>query len=214
MIKKYQDRREAGDLLAAKLKEEDMQKGIIIGIPRGGVIVAVQVAEKLGLPLDIIIPLKIGSPYNPEVAVGAVTQDGTVLINQSVASLQGLDEQQIKKLGSEKIAEIKRRMVKYRGHDTYPDYQGGTIVLVDDGIATGFTVLAAIESIKNVFAPQRVILAVPVAPTEVVHNFKDRVDQIVCPLLSNDFYAVGQFYDDFRSTSDQEVIEALNKSKS
>jgi predicted phosphoribosyltransferase len=201
----------AGDILAENLAGKNIQNAVVLGIPRGGVVVAARVAGKLGLPLDIIIPRKIGSPLNPEAAIGAVTQDGTILVNHYAASLHCVDEDKIQKLAEEQITEIKRRMIKYRGQAEYPDYRGKTIILVDDGIATGFTVMAAIRSIKKMFSPRKMILAVPVAPADTINNFKEEVDDVVCPLVPEDFYAVGQFYQDFRQVTDREVIQLLKE---
>jgi predicted phosphoribosyltransferase len=213
MLNKYRDRVMAGDILAENLAGKNIQNAVVLGIPRGGVVVAARVAGKLGLPLDIIIPRKIGSPLNPEAAIGAVTQDGTILVNHYAASLHCVDEDKIQKLAEEQITEIKRRMIKYRGQAEYPDYRGKTIILVDDGIATGFTVMAAIRSIKKMFSPRKMILAVPVAPADTINNFKEEVDDVVCPLVPEDFYAVGQFYQNFDQTTDQEVIDLLYKSE-
>lgn len=211
MLNIYQDRDHAGDVLAEKLATKNIHNAVVMAIPRGGVVVAARVAGKLGLPLDIIIPRKIGSPLNPEVAIGAVTQDGTILVNHYAASLHRIDDEQVQKLAGEQINEIKRRMTKYRGCATYPDYTGKTIILVDDGIATGFTVKAAIKSIKKMFAPGVLILAVPVAPAEIIDDFEEEVDEVVCPLVPDNFYAVGQFYGNFDQVMDREVIDLLHK---
>lgn len=205
----YEDRRDAGDRLAEELKKVDVRDTVVLGIPRGGVVVAARIAERLDLPLDIIIPRKIGAPFNPEVAVGAVAQDGTVLLNRMVLDIYNISREDIDTAAREQIEEIKRRMIKYRGSDGYPDYKGKTILLVDDGIATGFTVKAAIESIKNIFTPRRIILAVPVAPPDTVETLAEEVDDVICPMVPDDFYAVGQFYRRFDQTGDEEVKELL-----
>lgn len=214
---KYKDRLEAGNILGLKLREKGINDAVVIGIPRGGVVVAARVAEILNNPLDIIIPRKIGAPFNPEVAIGAVTQDGTVLLNSQVMSVYNsvynIEEKEIEILIQEQIAEIKRRMVKYRGSADYPDYSGKSIILVDDGIATGFTVRAAVQSLRNKFDPRKIILAIPVMPADVVTRLSGDVDEIVCPLKAEKFYAVGQFYEDFEQTTDAEVINLLHKNQ-
>lgn len=209
----YKDRHEAGNRLAEELVKLNIEDALVIGIPRGGVVVAAGVAKKLGFPLDIIIPRKVGAPFNPEVAVGAVTQDGTVILNHMVMDLYNINREEIGGLVNEQVAEIKRRMIKYRGRDDYPYNKGKTILLVDDGIATGFTVKAAIASIKNIFAPKKIILAVPVAPPDMVRTLAEDVDEILCPLVPDNFYAVGQFYDNFEQTGDEEVKELLESNE-
>ncbi|HBX23896.1 MAG TPA: phosphoribosyltransferase [Desulfotomaculum sp.] len=205
----YKDRREAGKRLVEELVKYNVQDALVLGIPRGGVVVAAGVAEKLGFPLDIIIPRKVGAPFNPEVAVGAVTQDGAVFLNHMVMDVYNISREEISGLVNEQVDEIKRRMIKYRGSDDYPYHKGKTILLVDDGIATGFTVKAAIASIKNIFSPKKIILAVPVAPPDMVKTLAEEVDEILCPLVPDNFYAVGQFYDHFEQTGDEEVKELL-----
>jgi len=205
----YKDRLEAGNRLAEILIKSNIKDALVLGIPRGGVVVAAGVAKKLGFPLDIIIPRKVGAPFNPEVAVGAVTQDGAVFLNHMVMDVYNISREDISGLVNDQVAEIKRRMIKYRGRDDYPYNKGKTILLVDDGIATGFTVKAAIASIKNIFAPKKLILAVPVAPPDMVKTLAEEVDELVCPLVPDNFYAVGQFYHNFEQTGDEEVKELL-----
>jgi len=209
----YKDRRAAGNRLAEELVKYNIQDALVLGIPRGGVVVAARVAKKLGFPLDIIIPRKVGAPFNPEVAVGAVTQDGAVFLNHMVMDVYNISRKEIDTLVNEQVEEIKRRMIKYRGRDDYPYHKGKTILLVDDGIATGFTVKAAIASIKNIFVPKKIILAVPVAPPDIVKSLAEEVDEIICPHVPDNFYAVGQFYDYFEQTGDEEVKELLESNQ-
>ena len=213
MQTRYRDRREAGEKLAEELVKIDVLDALVLTIPRGGVVVAARVAEKLKFPLDIIIPRKIGAPFNPEMAIGAVTQDGNVLLNHRVLDIYNVSNQEIDEAVGEQINEIKRRMVEYRGSAVYPEYPGNTVILVDDGIATGFTVQAAIQSIKNIFKPWKIILAVPVAPPDTIKTLAQEVDEVVCLTMPDNFYAVGQFYQHFDQTSDEEVRELLDKSK-
>lgn len=206
----FSDRAEAGRRLAQSIADESFADGLILGIPRGGVVVAAEVAKKLGLPLDIIIPRKIGVPFNPEVAIGAVTQDGTVILDDRLMTLTGLDEADLQPQIEQEIAEIARRTRLYRGDRPQPEYGDRTVVLVDDGIATGSTTLAALRSIRK-GNPRTVILAVPVAPPETLDRLAPEVDRIICLETPDPFYAVGQFYDHFDQTSDEEVINILNK---
>jgi len=208
---RYYDRVEAGQVLANILKEKSITDGVIMAIPRGGVLTAAKVSETLNMPLDIIIPRKIGAPFNPEVAIGAVTQDGTVLLTDNKQLLQFAGKGLIKDIVEQEIKEIKRRMLEYRGSPDYPDYTGKTVIVIDDGIATGFTTRAAITSIKKIFKPYRTILAVPVAPAEVLEALSVAVDEIVCPLVPDPFYAVGQFYQNFDQVTDEEVVQIMHK---
>jgi len=211
MFDKYIDRLDAGNILAEEIISKKIENAVVLGIPRGGVVVAARVSSKLCLPLDIIIPRKIGAPFNPELAIGAVTQDGTVLMLDNAKLYNYVDEKELESLIDEQVKEIKRRMQKYRGREDYPDYQGKVIILVDDGIATGFTIKAALKSIKNSLKPNKLILAVPVAPLDMAKLLEQEVDELVCPLKPIDFYAVGQFYQNFDQVMDEEVIKLLNK---
>lgn len=204
----FRDRVDAGRRLAARLAEEDLSGGLVLGIPRGGVVVAAAVAAELALPLDIIVPRKIGAPRNPELAVGAVTQDGTVIYNDRLLQRLMLRADDLEGQVQQEIKEIERRMTLYRGSRVPPELAGRTVILIDDGIATGYTVLAALRSLRRA-GPQRIILAVPVAPPETLERLKPEVDRIVCLEAPDDFYAVGQFYLHFDQNSDQEVIDLL-----
>jgi predicted phosphoribosyltransferase len=204
----FEDREEAGRLLADRLAPEDLPDGLVLGVPRGGVVVAAVIARELALPLDIIVPRKIGAPTNPELAVGAVTQDGTVICNSVLLRRLRLDERDLERQVELEIEEIERRMMLYRGSRVPPDCVGRTIILVDDGIATGYTVLAALRSLQQA-GPRKVVLAVPVAPPETLDRLKPEVDRVICLESSSDFYAVGQFYLHFGQTSDREVIALL-----
>lgn len=204
----FRDRVDAGRRLAARLAEEDLPGGLVLGIPRGGVVVAAVVAAELALPLDVIVPRKIGAPGNPELAVGAVTQDGTVIYNEQLLRRLGLKAGDLEGQVRQQIQEIERRTALYRGSGAPPALAGRTVILIDDGIATGYTVLAALRSLRRA-RPRRVILGVPVAPPETLERLKPEVDQLVCLEAPEDFYAVGQFYLHFDQNSDQEVIGLL-----
>ncbi|SHF44121.1 Predicted phosphoribosyltransferase [Desulforamulus putei DSM 12395] len=204
----FKNRIDAGQRLAESLKKINIQEGIVIAVPRGGVVVGAQVAQALDIPLDIIIPKKVGAPQNPEVAVGAVTEDGTVIYNQNLLNRLGLSEKDLAPAVQKIISEIKRRMTAYRGSSKSPDFSGKHVILVDDGIATGFTIMAALRSIKNAGC-QAVTLAIPVAPPDTVERLEKEVDHLVCLVSEEPFYAVGQFYRDFSQISDDEVISIL-----
>ena len=209
----FQDREEAGQRLAQALKDTggSFRDGVVLAVPRGGVVVGAQVARELGLPLDLIIPRKIGAPHNPEAAVGAVAQDGTAIFDRHILNVLRLREEDLEADIEREVAEIRRRMKKYRGKEDYPPYDGKKIILVDDGVATGYTILAAIRSVKNMFHPAELVLAIPVAPPDTLTMLKKEVDRAICLLTPANFYAVGQFYVDFGQTADEEVIVLLRE---
>ncbi|CCO08333.1 phosphoribosyltransferase [Desulforamulus hydrothermalis] len=206
----FENRMAAGQKLAIALQETNRPADIVIAIPRGGVVVGHQVARALGIPLDIIIPKKVGAPQNPEVAVGAVTQDGTAIYHQELLSRLGLSEKQLQPAVQKIIDEINRRTAAYRNNRPGANLAGRHVIVVDDGIATGFTILAALQSIKN-SGCQSVTLAVPVAPPETVQRLAKEVDHLVCLVSREPFYAVGQFYLDFSQVKDDEVIAVLQQ---
>jgi len=208
----FTDRKDAGRQLAARLRHLQKPGLIVLGIPRGGVIVAAEVAAVLDAPLDVIVPRKIGAPFNPELAVGAVAPDGTIFYDETLISYIGIKLQDIERQAARELREIGRRLSLYRGDRPGPESQGHTVVLVDDGIATGYTVQAALRSLRQQ-KPFRLVLAVPVAPPDIISRLQPDADEIVCLLTPSDFYAVGQFYGDFRQTSDQEVIDALTHNR-
>jgi predicted phosphoribosyltransferase len=206
----FKDRQEAGRLLAEALSFLDNKRGrlLVLAIPRGGVVVAKGVAAWLGAPLDLIVTRKIGGPGNPELAVGAVTQDGKSLTDPETVDRLGVSEGYLKEEAARQLAEIRRRMEYYRGHRPFPDLSGKTVVLVDDGLATGSTMKAAIQTVKNLKA-QSVIVAVPVGPRETVEALSKYADRVVCLQTPPFFNAVGQFYSEFGQVDDQTVKEIL-----
>lgn len=207
----FQDRQDAGKKLALALEKYKKEDTVILGIPRGGVVVAAEVADYLGAPLDVIIPRKIGAPHNPEVAIGAVTQDGTIITDEAMVHLLGISSEQVQHLAAGVLAEISRRVGTYRKGRPGLDLRGKTVIVADDGIATGFTVQAALESVRRM-NPRELVLAVPVAPPDTVRDLKNKVDNLVCLEMPELFYAVGQFYTDFEETPDSEVISLLSSS--
>lgn len=180
----------------------------MLGVPRGGVIVAAEVAKDLKAPLDVIISRKIGAPFNPELAMGAVAPDGTVLYDERLMGVFGLKREALEEEVARQLEEIRRRERLYRGERKPPEYEGRTVIVIDDGIATGFTLRAALRSIGR-HRPKKLVLAVPVAPPEVLAGLGGEVDEVVCLETPDEFYAVGQFYSDFSQTTDQEVVTAL-----
>lgn len=206
----FQDRVDAGRRLAKRLAGREYPHGLVVAIPRGGVVVGAEIAQALRLPLDIIIPRKIGAPYNPELAVGAVAQDGTAIFNEKLCKQFGITPEEKEDLIAGAVAEINRRMNLYRGQKPLASWHGREIILTDDGIATGFTVMAALRSLRKA-GPKEIILAVPVAPPDTLEALLPEVDEAVCLLVPEIFMAVGQFYYDFGQTTDDEVISLLNE---
>ncbi|RJQ27386.1 MAG: phosphoribosyltransferase [Peptococcaceae bacterium] len=208
----FKDRTEAGKRLAAELSRWAFPNGLVIAVPRGGVVIGAEVARSLGLKLDLIIPRKLGAPHNPELALGAVTQDGTTILNRGLSGFLQLEDKELQYVIEREIKEIKRRMILYRGSEDYPDCKDKQLIITDDGIATGYTMLAALRSLKK-FEPEEITLAVPVAPPDTLTMLQGEVSRVVCLLVPENFYAVGQFYRDFEQTSDDEVINILRELK-
>jgi len=207
----FKNREDAGKKLAAALKGRPAGDGVVLAVPRGGVVVGAQVARELDLPLDLIIPRKIGVPGNQEVAIGAVAQDGTAIFDEKLLKILSLSQLDLQDDIIRQVEEICRRMKNYRGKEDYPSYSGKRIIIVDDGVATGYTILAAIRSCKKMFRHKKLILAVPVAPPDTIEMLKKEADEVICLFAPADFYAVGQFYLDFTQTSDEEVVRLFKE---
>jgi predicted phosphoribosyltransferase len=206
----FTDRREAGVKLAERLMEYKDRSVVVLAIPRGGVVVAFEVSRRLGVPLDLIIPRKLGAPFNPELAIGAVTQDGTIVLNENIVEELQVPKNFIEFQAKEQIREIDRRMKSYRGDRAFPDLRGKTVILIDDGIATGATVRAAVQSIRK-SEPGCVVIAVPVAPPQTVKSLAGEADMVIALETPAWFAAIGQFYENFNQTSDEEVIDLMSK---
>jgi len=206
------DRGDAGRQLAAALARYRSQRPVVLALPRGGVPVAAEVAAALDAPLDLILVRKIGVPFQPELAMGAVV-DGveTVIVrNEEVIQLSGVSETDFNAIRDEQLAEIERRRKLYLGARPHPKVSGRTVIVVDDGIATGATTRAALRAIR-MRKPSKLILAVPVAPTDTLKKLRGEADDIVCLEDYEDFGAIGLFYSDFHQVSDAEVIEILTR---
>lgn len=208
----FQDREEAGKMLALKLTEYSNKDTIVLAIPRGGVVIGYQVAHELKAPLDIIVPRKIGAPDNSELVIGAVAEDGSLSLDESAVMYMNISKSYIEEESRRQITEIRRRLKLYRGETPYPMLQDHVIIIVDDGIATGSTVKAAIASIRKK-KPKSVVVAVPVAPRSTVKELEKEADRVICLSTPEFFYAIGQFYVDFSQTTDGEVIRLLKKSR-
>ena len=209
MYRVFEDRRAAGRALVPELQRCDLADPIILGLPRGGVPLAYEIAIALRAPLDTIVVRKLGVPSQPELAFGAIASGNVRVINDDVVgTLFSLDDDTIEQVARREMHELQRRERNYRLDRPYPELAGKDVVLVDDGLATGATMRAAAEAVKSK-DPGSVIVAVPVGSTSAVARLAAIVDRVVCLESPASFYAVGQFYRDFSQTSDDEVRELL-----
>ncbi len=208
----FVDRLDAGKRLASDLKNFSGNKGIVLAIPRGGVVVGYEIAKTLNLPLDVIIPRKIGAPDNPELAIGAVAEDETTILDQTLIKYLGVSQEYVVEETERQKQEIKRRFKLYRQNTSYPDLKGLDVIVVDDGIATGSTMKAALASVKNRGAAS-ITVAVPVGPPSTIEELEKMADRVVCIYTPEFFQAIGEFYEDFNQTSDEEVISLLLENK-
>jgi predicted phosphoribosyltransferase len=207
-VSRYQDRNEAGTILADLLKEYHGGDTLVLAVPRGGVPVALPVVQSLTCEMDLIIPRKIGAPERPEVAIGAVCEDGEVLLNPLLVRSLGVSDDYINQAAAREVDEIRRRLLVYRGSRLPMKIEGRRVIVIDDGVATGFTITAALQSISR-HQPQELVLAVPVAPLDTVKTLSQEVDRVVCPMQPEEFYAVGQFYKNFEQLEDEDVRSKL-----
>lgn len=206
---RFKDRVDAGHRLAAMLKEHERAPDtIVLGLPRGGVPVAAALASTLGLPLDILVVRKLGVPGYAEVAFGAIASGGIEVLNEDVIRSAGIYATAMERVRSEQTRELHRRELAYRGDRDPIEISGMTVIVVDDGTATGATMRAAVEALRSA-GPARIIVAVGVAPPGVVRDLRKLADNVVSVLTPRSFVAVGAWYDDFTQTSDAEVIELL-----
>lgn len=205
----YKNRVEAGKLLAKKLK--GVKEPLVLAIPRGGVEVAFEVSKKLKSPLDITVARKLGAPTNPELAIGAVTAEGDIYLDEELVGRSNIHHDYIVDVREKEMKEAQRREKTYRSSKE-KSLKGKTVILVDDGLATGATMEVVVRSVKRKGA-KKVIVATPVAPQETIEKFKKIVDEVVVLSIPESFYAIGQFYSDFPQVSDQQVIKILRENK-
>jgi putative phosphoribosyl transferase len=209
----FQDRQEAGRRLAAELRAYRSLAGApVLGLPRGGVVVAFEIAAALGLPLDVLVVRKVGFPGQPELAIGAVSETGTIALNRDIISAHGLSMRYVDAEIEQQKEEISRRIGLYRGGKTIAGMEGRTVVLVDDGVATGATMKAAVSTLRQE-KPRELIIALPVAPPETAAELRHMADRFVCLETPRVFTAVGSYYRDFPQTTDREVIELLHRAE-
>ncbi|KAF2074153.1 hypothetical protein CYY_004556 [Polysphondylium violaceum] len=212
----FKDRESAGNELATyignELKGQPLDNAIVLGLPRGGVPTAFCVAEKLSCPLDIVVPRKIGAPGHEEYAIGAIDENGQGYLNQSVIEMMGISQRYLHQQIELEKKESQRRRSVYRSGKSPIELKDKLVILVDDGIATGSTMKAAIESVYSK-SPREIIVAVPVAPDDTLQDIQEmkKVDKIFCLCVPSNFQAVGCFYKVFDQTSDETVIRLMNK---
>jgi len=203
----FADRTDAGRRLGERLAGESLEGPVVLGIPRGGVVVAAEVARALHAPLDVVVPRKVGAPFNPELGLGAVAPGVRVLDERLIREL-GVSPAYLDREIAEQEQEIERRLTAYRGDREPVDPHGRTAVVVDDGVATGGTAVAALRWARAAGA-DRVVLAVPVAPPQAMRMLESESDQVVALSLPEPFHAVGQWYRDFDQVGDREVVALL-----
>ena len=209
---RFHDRADAGRAVAAELAGYARRADVIVlALPRGGVPVAYEVARALGAPLDVFLVRKLGLPGHEEFAMGAIASGGIRLINEEVVREFGVTEAEIAAISAAEEQELERRERQYRRDRPYPKLEGKTAILVDDGLATGATMHAAVLALRQE-RPARIIVAVPVAAAETCDAFREIVDDIVCAETPAPFYAVGLWYEDFSQTTDEEVQDLLGRS--
>jgi putative phosphoribosyl transferase len=205
----FPDRAEAGRFLATKLsKYSGRDDVIVLGLPRGGVPVAYEVARALRVPLDVFIVRKLGVPGFEELAVGAIASGGVRVLNEDVARALPNANEIIEAVTKRETAELERREQEYRDGRPAPDLQGKTVILIDDGLATGATMRAAVKALRQ-RGVAKIVVAVPVGPPDTCREFEDEADEVVCASVPEFFQAVGQYYEDFSQTSDEEVRDLL-----
>lgn len=208
-MEKYTNRREAGKILASQLGVYANRRDVIVlALPRGGVPVAYEIAKALHVPLDVFIVRKLGVPGHSELAMGAITLGGVKIFNEDIIKDLHIKSEDINIVIAKEQEELKRRETKYRGNHIFPSLKDKTIILVDDGIATGATMRAAIKAL-DLLQPAGIIVAVPVAEKSMCDRIQSLVKQLVCPLRPVHFNAVGAWYDDFSQTEDEEVYTLL-----
>lgn len=207
----YKDRIQAGQVLAERLVRFEGRELVVLAIPRGGIQVAYPIAARFRAELDLVIPRKLPIPGNPEAGFGAIMEDGTRVLNEDMIQYLGLTDWEIDSIANRVLDEVRRRMKKYRGDKSFPELKNKIALIVDDGLATGYTALAAINYVKKK-EPERVVAAVPVSSESAENLIKSKVDDYVCPLTSDrPWFAVASFYEKFYDLTDDEVLDCLNR---
>jgi len=205
----FRDRVEAGKRLGEALKKTIKGSVVVLAIPRGGVVVANEVADALEAPLDVVVTRKISPPGEPEYALGAVTQEGEVIVDRQAAESLGVGRDYLEAEIARKREEVQERTRKFRGNRPFPSLEGKVVVVVDDGIATGSSVGAAVMSLKKM-KPKEIVVAVPVSPRDAIETLSDDGYSVVCLETPGPFFSIGEFYGDFEQVEDEEVRRILD----
>jgi putative phosphoribosyl transferase len=207
----FKNRADAGRKLAARLtRYADREDVLVLALPRGGVPVAYEVAKELKAPLDVFLVRKLGVPGHEELAMGAIASGGVRVVNQELVNYLGIPDEVIDAIAAVEQRELERRAVAYRDDRPPPEIKDRVVILIDDGLATGSTMRAAIASLR-LQKPRRIVVAVPVSSPEACDEFRGEVDEIVCAVTPQHFQGVGLWYEDFSQTSDEEVRELLKR---
>jgi putative phosphoribosyl transferase len=208
---RFEDRRDAGRRLAAKLNRYTGERDLLVlALPRGGVPVAYEIAQALSAPLDVFLVRKLGVPGHEELAMGAIASGGVRVVNEDVMRSLQLEPRVLDLVAAKEEQTLREREHNYRGDRPRLNVRGRTVILIDDGLATGATMRAAIRALRKQ-EPKRLVVAVPVAPPETCHEIEPEVDEIVCWMTPHMFLGVGRWYDDFSQTTDEEVRELLGR---
>jgi putative phosphoribosyl transferase len=210
---RFSDRHDAGRQLAVQLLPLAAEQPLVIGLPRGGVPVAEEIALALGAPLEVLAVRKIGAPGNPEYGIGAIAEDGTRLFDLEAVAALGIDADALEEIVARESAELQRRVAAYRGDRPPLALRDRTVVVVDDGVATGVTDTAALRAARRC-GPRRLVLAVPVCAPDSAARLRQEADELVCLIEPAQLYGVGQWYVDFTQVSDAEVLAALQRAAS
>jgi predicted phosphoribosyltransferase len=208
----FVDREDAAQQLARDLAELPLHDPIVLAIPRGGVVTGAVLAKELNADLDVILARKLRSPFQPELAIGALGEDGSLYLNRAAATAAGVDESYLASEQRRQQAAIDDRRERFRGGRSCAPLTGRSVILTDDGIATGSTMLAALH-VVNALKPREVIVAVPVAPTERLAAIRAHCDRLVCLIADDDFRSVGQYYQEFSPVEDEDVATLLKQSR-
>ncbi len=208
----YRDRVEAGKELAQRLLKYKGEDLVVLAIPRGGVVVAKEVADTLGATMDLIIPRKIGAPSNKELAIGAVVDKDNVILDRDLVARLDVSDDYLKREIETQVDEISRRRLMYMGSSKESDLKDKVAILVDDGLATGSTAKAAIKLVRS-RSPKKLVVAIPVGPKNTVQSLEGQADEVICLDSPAGFYAVGQVYEDFEQVTDDEVVVILRSLK-
>ena len=208
----FKDRMEAGKLLAERLMALKLDNPCLLAVPRGGIVIAQPIASLLHSQIHVLVTRKIGHPLNSEVAIGVVMSDGSAILDSQVVAGIGIGKHELNNMISEEYKEVQRRQILYTGSAEPPPIKDKTAIIIDDGIATGYTIRGAIQWLKQE-QPCKIMIAIPVAPPDIVKELAKEVDEVICLIQPEPFWAVGMHYEEFPQTTDKEVAEILHLSQ-